>query len=76
GDGVPIGGVVAVEDAVIPYGVGMDSACRKRLCVVDAPAAWLTDQHPRLARAREQETRLGGGASLEDRREHPGMDLD
>ena len=31
GYGLPIGGVLAVKDAVIPYAVGVDIACRMRL---------------------------------------------
>lgn len=76
GYGLPIGGVLAVEDAVIPYAVGMDIACRMRLSVVDAPVSWLMDRQPKLARALEQETRFGVGAVFKDRREHPVMDLD
>src|SRR4029450_4060038 len=39
GYGLPIGGVLATEDAVIPYAVGVDIACRMRLSVYDVPAA-------------------------------------
>src|ERR671912_397465 len=38
GYGLPIGGVLATEDAVIPYAVGVDIACRMRLSVYDVPA--------------------------------------
>jgi len=37
GYGLPIGGVLATENAVIPYGVGVDIACRMRLSITDAP---------------------------------------
>ena len=33
GYGLPIGGVVAVYNAVMPYGVGMDIGCRMCLSV-------------------------------------------
>jgi len=36
GYGLPIGGVLATEGAVIPYAVGVDIACRMRLSVFDA----------------------------------------
>lgn len=36
GYGLPIGGVLATKDAVIPYGVGVDIACRMRLTITDA----------------------------------------
>ncbi|WP_299183585.1 RtcB family protein, partial [uncultured Chryseobacterium sp.] len=35
GYGLPIGGVLAVENAVIPYGVGMDIGCRMSLSILD-----------------------------------------
>ncbi len=37
GYGLPIGGVLAVENAVIPYGVGMDIGCRMALSIYDLP---------------------------------------
>ena len=35
GYGLPIGGVLGTEGAVIPYAVGVDIACRMKLSVVD-----------------------------------------
>ena len=37
GYGLPIGGVLATDDAVIPYAVGVDIACRMKLTVLDLP---------------------------------------
>ena len=37
GYGLPIGGVLATENAVIPYAVGVDIACRMKLTVLDLP---------------------------------------
>ena len=34
GDAIPIGGVLATENAVIPYAVGMDIACRMRMSIL------------------------------------------
>ena len=42
GYGLPIGGVLACENAVIPYAVGVDIACRMKLSVLDRPVASLT----------------------------------
>ena len=36
GYGLPIGGVLATEGSVIPYGVGVDIACRMRLSITNA----------------------------------------
>ena len=35
GYGLPIGGVLATENAVIPYGVGVDIGCRMCLSIFD-----------------------------------------
>src|SRR5690606_22421027 len=37
GYGLPIGGVLATKDAVIPYAVGVDIACRVMISVYDLP---------------------------------------
>lgn len=37
GYGLPIGGVLACENAVVPYAVGVDIACRMRLTITDLP---------------------------------------
>jgi len=37
GYGLPIGGVLATENAVIPYAVGVDIACRMKMTVLDLP---------------------------------------
>ncbi|MBV8251927.1 MAG: RtcB family protein [Chitinophaga sp.] len=37
GYGLPIGGVLATKNAVIPYGVGVDIGCRMALTVYDIP---------------------------------------
>ncbi len=77
GYGLPIGGVLAAEGAVIPYAVGVDIACRMKLSVLDLPLDWLERHAHDLARAIEVETRFGVGATFEKiRREHPVMDED
>jgi tRNA-splicing ligase RtcB len=76
GYGLPIGGVLATRNAVIPYAVGVDIACRMKLSVLDLPATSLDAQSDRLERAVESETRFGVGASFEKRRKHEVMDED
>jgi tRNA-splicing ligase RtcB len=76
GYGLPIGGVLATRDAVIPYAVGVDIACRMKMTVVDLPVTVLDDGQDRLARAIEHETRFGVGASFKARRAHEVMDAD
>jgi tRNA-splicing ligase RtcB len=76
GYGLPIGGVLATREAVIPYAVGVDIACRMKLSVFDLPVSALADDQTRLTRALERETRFGMGASFRLRRQHDVMDAD
>ncbi|WP_019587231.1 RtcB family protein [Deinococcus apachensis] len=70
GYGLPIGGVLAAEDAVIPYGVGVDIGCSMRLSVLPLnPDALGTDEARRLLL---KHTRFGAGVGFEkrDREDH------
>src|SRR5205814_9347013 len=76
GYGLPIGGVLATENAVIPYAVGVDIACRMKMTVLDVPVRDLERHQDRLTRAIEAETRFGVGANFKNRRAHEVMDAD
>ncbi len=76
GYGLPIGGVLATRDAVIPYAVGVDIACRVKLSVFDLPASAIETRAGKLAALLEEETRFGIGASFKQRRVHDVMDED
>ncbi len=76
GYGLPIGGVLATREAVIPYAVGMDVACRMRLSVLELPLAVLNEDLDRLKDALARETQFGVGASFKSRRQHAVMDAD
>jgi tRNA-splicing ligase RtcB len=76
GYGLPIGGVLATENAVIPYAVGVDIACRMKMTVLDLPLRDLEQKPDRLTRAIEAETRLGVGANFQHRRHHEVLDAD
>ena len=76
GYGLPIGGVLATDNAVIPYAVGVDIACRMKMTVLDWPVRELERKRERLVKALERETRFGVGANFQDRREHEVMDAD
>lgn len=71
GYGLPIGGVLATRNAVIPYAVGVDIACRVKLSVFDLPADLLDTNagRERLTDAIEQQTRFGVGAEFSNRRD-------
>ena len=76
GYGLPIGGVLATRNAVIPYAVGVDIACRVKLTVLDLPTASLSEDVDRLRKAIESETRFGVGSEFKSRREHGVLDQD
>ena len=76
GYGLPIGGVLATENAVIPYAVGVDIACRMKMTVLDLPLRDLERKQDRLTRAIEAETRFGVGANFRERRAHDVLDAD
>ena len=76
GYGLPIGGVLATDNAVIPYAVGVDIACRVKLTVLDLPLDYLRRHETDLIRAIEAETRFGIGVEFKHRRSHPVMDED
>src|SRR5512135_3496442 len=76
GYGLPIGGVLATENAVIPYAVGVDIACRMKMTVLDIPLRDLERHQDRLARAIAAETRFGVGSNFKQRRQHEVLDAD
>ncbi|MEM9554753.1 MAG: RtcB family protein [Acidobacteriota bacterium] len=76
GYGLPIGGVLATRNAVIPYAVGVDIACRMKMTVLDLPVTALGGMRDRLVKTLERETRFGLGAEFRDRREHDVLDAD
>src|SRR5512147_2855018 len=76
GYGLPIGGVLATDNAVIPYAVGVDIACRMKLSVLDLPVRQLERKRDHLIQAIETETRFGVGASFTERRQHEVLDAD
>lgn len=78
GYGLPIGGVLATDNAVIPYAVGVDIACRMKLSVYDIPVKRLLrdDGRGRFTEAIQAETKFGVGAFFRDKREHDVLDRD
>ena len=76
GYGLPIGGVLATHNAVIPYAVGVDIACRMKMTVLDLPVSTLDDDSARLTRALERETRFGIGGTFKHAAQHEVMDAD
>ena len=59
GYGLPIGGVLATENAIIPYGVGVDIGCRMCLTVYDLKESFLERERSKLKTLLEKNTRFG-----------------
>jgi tRNA-splicing ligase RtcB (3'-phosphate/5'-hydroxy nucleic acid ligase) len=74
GYGLPIGGVLATENAVIPYGVGVDIGCRMCLTVYDMHAHELKRKHKQLETALLKHTYFGSGREHSKPREHEVID--
>ncbi|AMJ66301.1 RtcB family protein [Hymenobacter sp. PAMC 26628] len=65
GYGLPIGGVLATDNAVIPYAVGVDIGCRMALSVFDLPAKYLTQRTQEVGKLLLDHTRFGSGRAWE-----------
>lgn len=74
GYGLPIGGVLATENAVIPYGVGMDIGCRMALSILDLPGSYLEYQAYELKRALHEQTHFGNDGGLDSKQDHEVLD--
>jgi tRNA-splicing ligase RtcB len=76
GYGLPIGGVLALDNAVVPYAVGVDIACRMRLSIYDLRPELLVDRKQQFVNALEHGTVFGVGRGHEKPQDHPVMDQD
>jgi len=61
GYGLPIGGVLATRNAVIPYGVGVDIGCRMALTVFDIPETHFYANEAKYKRELIAMTKFGAG---------------
>ena len=62
GYGLPIGGVLATENSVIPYAVGVDIACRMRLSLYEVSPHLLGQKKGIFEEALQEQTAFGMGA--------------
>jgi len=74
GYGLPIGGVLATDNAVIPYGVGVDIGCRMCLSVFDIDPKELTQRDTFFARELGEATLFGSGAQFKQASDHQVME--
>jgi tRNA-splicing ligase RtcB (3'-phosphate/5'-hydroxy nucleic acid ligase) len=63
GYGLPIGGVLATENTVIPYAVGVDIACRMRLSLYEVSPILLGQKKGMFEDALWEQTAFGMGAA-------------
>lgn len=73
GYGLPIGGVLATENAVIPYGVGVDIGCRMCLSVFDTNPKELVQREQYFTRELNDATLFGSGAQFDRPADHEVM---
>jgi tRNA-splicing ligase RtcB (3'-phosphate/5'-hydroxy nucleic acid ligase) len=59
GYGLPIGGVLATHNAVIPFGVGVDIGCRMCMTIYDLPASILSEKMEGLRKMLIDNTKFG-----------------
>lgn len=74
GYGLPIGGVLATENAVIPYGVGVDIGCRMCLSIFDIDPKELVQKESWFAGEINEATLFGSGAQFDRAAEHEVME--
>jgi len=74
GYGLPIGGVLAVDNAVIPYGVGVDIGCRMCLSIFAIEPAQLKAKETFFTRELQEATLFGGGAQFKTSADHEVME--
>ncbi|MBK8554422.1 MAG: RtcB family protein [Lewinellaceae bacterium] len=76
GYGLPIGGVLAVKNAVIPYGVGVDIGCRMALSIYDIPEDHFFQKRATYKRELMTSTQFGAGQGFKgsDRAYHQVLD--
>lgn len=74
GYGLPIGGVLATEGVVIPYGVGVDIGCRMCLSVFPIDADEFGKRAKMLQKAIVENTIFGAGGAWSKAHEHEVID--
>jgi tRNA-splicing ligase RtcB (3'-phosphate/5'-hydroxy nucleic acid ligase) len=75
GYGLPIGGVLATKNAVIPYGVGVDIGCRMCMTLYDLPVTLLDEKRAELKKMLLDNTRFGF-APFKNPRDHEVLESD
>jgi len=71
GYGIPIGGVLATEEVIIPYAVGVDIACRMRVSIFNIDPKELEHYQGHFSEVLEKGTYFGVGVTNPTEPDHP-----
>ena len=74
GYGLPIGGVLAAQGAIIPYAVGVDIGCRMQMSIFDIQGGLAAGMVNKLVNILEQNTVFGSGQDIDVKVEHSVLD--
>jgi len=74
GFGLPIGGVLACDNAVIPFAVGVDIGCRMALTIIDERDSFFRSNSHQIKMALREHTHFGMEGGLEQLQEHEVLD--
>ena len=74
GYGLPIGGVLATDNSVIPYGVGVDIGCRMSMTIFDTPASFFNGRTHQLENLLKEHTKFGMYETHKIKHDHPIME--
>jgi len=74
GYGLPIGGVLATDNAVIPYGVGVDIGCRMSLSIFDLPGTYVNGREDELKNILQDHTKFGMTETHKIKADHAVLD--
>ena len=74
GYGLPIGGVLATQNAIIPYGVGVDIGCRMCLSIFDIDPKELVQREQFFVRELNEATLFGSGRDFDQLTPHEVID--
>ncbi|RXK86364.1 RtcB family protein [Filimonas effusa] len=74
GYGLPVGGVLAAKNAVIPYAVGVDIGCRMALSILEEGESFMKSHSWQMKTALKEFTHFGMEGGLDFRQEHEVLD--
>jgi tRNA-splicing ligase RtcB (3'-phosphate/5'-hydroxy nucleic acid ligase) len=74
GYGMPIGGVLAAKNVIIPYAIGVDIGCRMAISIFDEADSFIPRNNFLLKQSLREKTHFGMEGGVDDILEHEIMD--